>query len=73
MRLARDIAGYLTHRGQDASWGDLVAHEPRLPYLAPDDLDRLVVRLRAMNEAFDPRLEPEGTIQRVGLLTRAAG
>lgn len=70
--LAREIAGYLTQRGQDASWAELVAHEPRLPYLAPDDLERFVVRLRALNEAFDPRFEAEGTIERIGFLTKAA-
>lgn len=71
-RLARETAKFVSNRGQDATWQDLVAHEPRFPYVAPHDLKTFVDRLRAMNEMFDPRFDAEGKLERIGFLTKGA-
>ncbi|GAA4723701.1 hypothetical protein GCM10023350_02440 [Nocardioides endophyticus] len=71
--LARRLIQFARDRNTDTSWEELTAFEPRLVHLAPADFDRVVHRLRRPAELLDVRIDSEGALDRIGLMTEVAG
>lgn len=70
-RVARLIADYIVLHSRDQTWDDLLAHEPRLAYLTPQDWAQIDRKLAGINPDLRIEREAHGALVKIEYRERA--